>query len=102
MRTRRELAEGSGLGRLYLERLRRRQLALSLLALVAFLGLVGALPLVLLLLGDAGERQVLGIPLDLLLVVVPPFAAFVALGWVYEKRATGLDDAFRELVDDER
>ena len=51
-----ELADASPHGALYLRRLIRSQLALCLLALVAFGGLLGALPLVLFLLPGLGPR----------------------------------------------
>jgi peptidoglycan/LPS O-acetylase OafA/YrhL len=96
---RRELAEGTALGTIYVRRLRRKQLALSLLALVAFAGLVGALPLVLYLVPSLHDVDVLGVPLSAALVLVPPFVAFVALAILYERRADDLEDAFREVVD---
>lgn len=95
-----ELAEGTALGTVYVRRLRRKQLALSLMALVAFGGLVGALPLVLYLVPSLRDVHVLGIPLAAALVLVPPFAAFVALAALYQRRADGLDEAFRELLED--
>ena len=94
-----ELAEATALGDVYLRRLRRAQLGLSLLALIAFGGLVGALPLLILLVPSLQELEVAGVPLTLVLVVVPPFPLFVAMGWLYQRRADALDVAFRELVD---
>jgi hypothetical protein len=44
---------------------------------------------------------VLGVPAAVGLVVVPPYVLLVALGWLYERRANGLDAAFRELLDDD-
>jgi O-antigen/teichoic acid export membrane protein len=103
MRTPRdELAEATPHGALYLRRLRRSQLALALLCVVAFGGLVAALPLALYLLPGLIRYDVLGVPLPLWLVAVPLFPLFIAFGWIYERRAEGLEDAFRELVDDER
>jgi peptidoglycan/LPS O-acetylase OafA/YrhL len=96
-----ELAEGTALGAVYVRRLRRKQLALSLMALVAFAGLVGALPLVLYLVPSLGEIDVLGVPLAVALVIVPPFVAFVALGALYQRRADSVDEAFREVLEDE-
>jgi putative solute:sodium symporter small subunit len=94
----RELAEGTAHGRLYLERLRRAQLALALLALIAFGGLIGALPLVLLLVPSLAQVELLGVPLPLWLVVVVPFPLFLAIGWLFQRRADGLDEQFRALV----
>jgi putative solute:sodium symporter small subunit len=97
---REELAERSALGAIYLRRLRHLQLALGLVALVAFGGLIGALPLVLLVAPGLNEVEVLGVPLAIALLVAPPFAAFVALGWLYARRADGLDEQFRDLIDE--
>jgi putative solute:sodium symporter small subunit len=97
---RHELAERSALGAIYLRRLRHLQLALALVALVAFGGLIGALPLVLLVAPGLNDAEVLGVPLAIGLLVVPPFAAFVALGWLYARRADGLDEQFRDLIDE--
>lgn len=94
-----ELAEATPHGGLYLRRLVRSQLALSLLALVAFGGLVGSLPLALALLPGLQRVQLLGLPLPLLALLVPPFPLFLALGWLYERRAAALEEAFRELVE---
>ena len=89
-------------GDVYLRRLRRAQLALALVSLVAFGGLVGALPLLLYLSPHIiNETDVLGVPLAIWLVVVPPYPLFVAIGWLQQRRADGLDSAFRELVGDE-
>ena len=94
-----ELAEATAHGGLYLRRLIRSQLALSMLGLVAFGGFLGSLPLALYLLPGLDEVDVLGVPLPLLLIVLPPFPIFVAFGWLYERRARMLEDAFRELVE---
>lgn len=100
--TREELAETTAHSVLYLARLRHAQLALSLLALVAFGGLVGALPLVLVIFPGLQRVTVLDVPLPLLLVLTP-FPLFVAIGWLYERRADNLEDAFRDLLaEDER
>ena len=41
----------------------------------------------------------LGVPLPVLLIVLPPFPVFVAFGWIYVRRAHALEQAFRELVE---
>ena len=84
---------------MYLRRLMRAQLALSLSALIAFGGVIGSLPLALHLLPGLGRTQVLGMPLAMLALAVPPFVAFVALAIVYERRASALEEDFRDLVD---
>ena len=94
-----ELAEATPHGLLYLRRLIRRQLGLSLLALVAFGGFLGSLPLALYLLPGLQDVDVLGVPLPVLIVVLPPFPIFVAFGWLYARRAGALEEAFRELVE---
>jgi hypothetical protein len=97
-----DLTEGTAHGDVYVRRLRRAQLALSLLTLVAFGGLVGALPLLLYLSPHIiNETDIFGVPLAIWLVVVPPYPLFVAIGWLQQRRADGLDAAFRELVSDE-
>lgn len=93
-----ELADATAHGSVYLRRLVRAQLALSLVALVAFGGLLGSLPLVLYSVHRLQHIAVGGIPVADLLVAIPPFPLFVVIGWVYRRRADALDDAFRELV----
>ena len=94
-----ELADATAHGGLYLRRLIRRQLGLSMLALIAFGGFLGSLPLALYLLPRLQDAYVLGVPLPLLLIVVPPFPLFVLFGWLYARRAHALEQAFRELVE---
>jgi hypothetical protein len=93
-----ELADATAHGSVYLRRLVRAQLALSLVALVAFGGLLGSLPLVLYSVRDLERITVGGIPVADLLVAIPPFPLFVVIGWVYRRRADALDDEFRTLV----
>ena len=45
------------------------------------------------------DVDVLGVPLALWLVVPAPFPLFLAIGWLYQRRADALDAAFRELAD---
>jgi hypothetical protein len=94
-----ELAEATPHGGLYLRRLIRSQLGLSMLALVAFGGFLGSLPLALYLLPGLYDVDVLGVPLTLLLIVLPPFPVFVAFGWLYARRAQAIEQAFRELIE---
>lgn len=93
-----ELADATAHGGLYLRRLVRAQLALSLLALVAFAGILGSLPLLLFLAPALRHVSVLGLPLPVFLVAVPLFPLFVGLGLIYQRRADALDEAFRDLV----
>ena len=95
-----ELAETTAHGLVYLRRLRHSQLMLSLLVLVAFGGLVGALPLFLFVLPSLSRVQVLGVPLTLLLMLAP-FPLCVGIGWLYERRADALDGAFRDVIAEE-
>jgi predicted Kef-type K+ transport protein len=97
-----ELADATEHGGLYLRRLLRAQLALSLLALVAFGGLVGGLPLALYLLPGLQHATLIGIPVPILAVMWPPFPLFVAIAVVYTRRAEALEDEFRELVEPRR
>jgi len=97
-----ELAEATEHGGLYLRRLLRAQLGLSVLALLAFGGLVGGLPLALYLLPGLQQATLLGIPLAIVAVMWPPFPLFVAIALVYTRRAEALEDAFRELVEPPR
>jgi putative solute:sodium symporter small subunit len=93
-----ELAEATAHGALYLRRLRQRQLALSVMALVAFGALVGVLPLAIDVLPELRHVDVLGIPLAIWLLVVPLPPIFLILGALYARRADALDESFRELV----
>jgi O-antigen/teichoic acid export membrane protein len=97
-----ELAEGTAHGEVYVRRLRRSQMALALLALTAVGGLIGALPLVLFLLPGIQDVDVLGVPLPILLVVGPPFPLFVAIGWLFQRRADAVDAAFQQLIEQDR
>jgi hypothetical protein len=93
-----ELADATALGAVYLRRLIRAQLSLSLLTLVTFGALLGGLPLMLLLLPGVADVEVLGLPLTLVVVGVPTFPFLVALGWLYQHRADALDASFGELA----
>jgi hypothetical protein len=97
-----ELAEATEHGGLYLRRLLRAQLGLSVVALLAFGGLVGGLPLALYLLPGLQHATLLGIPLPILAVLWPPFPLFVAIGLLYTRRAEALEEAFGELVEPPR
>ena len=97
-----ELADATEHGGLYLRRLLRAQLGLSVLALLAFGGLVGGLPLALYLLPGLQHATLLGIPLPILAVMWPQFPLFVAIGVLYTRRAEALEEAFRELVEPPR
>jgi hypothetical protein len=94
-----ELADATAHGGLYLRRLIRSQLGLSVVALVAFGGFLGSLPLTLYLVPGLEDIYVWGVPLPLLLIVLPPFPIFVAFGWLYARRAQALEQAFRDLVE---
>jgi hypothetical protein len=93
-----ELADATAHGGVYLRRLVRAQLTLSLLALVAFAGILGSLPLLLYLAPGLRTISLVGVPLPIVLVAVPLFPLFVGLGWLYQRRADALDEAFRDLV----
>lgn len=96
-----ELAEETAHGQLYLTQLRRAQLELSLLGLIAFGGLVGSLPLLFVLIPGLERIHVVGIPLAPLLVAGPLFPMFVVIGVIYKRRADALDESFRDLIGDE-
>lgn len=96
-----ELADDTAHGGLYLARLRRAQLELSVLGLVAFGGLVGSLPLLLALSPGLADVKLFGIPVAVLLIAVPAYPLFVAIALVYQRRADALDESFRALVRDE-
>jgi putative solute:sodium symporter small subunit len=95
---REELAESTAHGLVYLRRLRRAQLSLSLLALTAFGAVFGVLPLAIYLLPRLQRVQLLGVPLTLWILIVPLTPLFLAIGWLYARRADALDEQFRELV----
>jgi len=83
----------------YLRRLRRAQLSLSVMALIAFGAIFGVLPIAIYLLPRLHRTTLLGVPLPLWILIVPLLGVFVALGWLYARRADALDDAFRDLVE---
>ena len=93
-----ELAETTAVGEIYLRRLVRAQLGLSLTALLSFGGVFAGLPLALWLVPSIDEVQVLGVPLPLLVLCAGVFPVLIAVGLLYERRANALDEAFRELV----
>ena len=93
-----ELADATAHGALYLRRLRQRQLALSLFALIAFGAIVGVLPIVIVIVPELVRVGLLGIPLAVWLLVVPLPPIFLVLGALYARRADALDESFRELV----
>jgi putative solute:sodium symporter small subunit len=96
---REELAEATAHGQVYLRRLRRAQLSLSIMALVAFGAIFGVLPLALFLLPALRHATLLGVPLGLWLLIVPMLPLFLTIGWLYSRRADALDDAFRDVVE---
>jgi putative solute:sodium symporter small subunit len=95
---REELAESTAHGHVYLQRLRRAQLGLSITSLMAFAAIFGVMPLALFLLPHLERITILTIPLPLWIIVVPMLPVFVAIGWVYARRADEIDDGFRDLV----
>ena len=94
-----ELAENTAYGGLFLRRLIRSQLSLSVVALVAFGGIIGSLPLALYLLPGLQDVRLLGVPLPILAVALPPFPLFIAIAVIYARRAAALEEAFRDLVE---
>ena len=95
---REELAEATPHGDVYLGRLIRAQLRLSLLALGAFGGLVGSLPLLFLLWPGFQDVEAFGMPVPVLILVAPLFPLIVLIGLLYQRRADALDEAFRDVV----
>ena len=95
---REELAEVTPHGDVYLGQLIRAQLRLSLLALCAFGGLVGSLPLLFLLFPALQRLEPFGVPLPVLVLIVPLFPLIVVIGLLYQRRADTLDEAFRDVV----
>jgi hypothetical protein len=95
---REELAEATPHGDVYLERLIRAQLRLSLLALGAFGGLIGSLPLLFLLWPALQDWDLLGVPVPVLILVAPLFPLIVVIGLLYQRRADALDGTFRDVV----
>jgi putative solute:sodium symporter small subunit len=94
-----ELAETTAVGEIYLRRLVRAQLGLSLTALLSFGGVFAGLPLALWLAPGVDDVELLGVPLTLLVLCVGVFPLLVAVGLLYARRANALDEEFRELVD---
>ncbi len=97
-----ELAETTAVGEIYLRRLMRAQLGLSLTALLSFGGVFAGLPLALWLAPGVDRAQVFGVPLTLVVLCVLVFPILIGVGRLYERRATALDEAFRDLVEGER
>jgi hypothetical protein len=95
-----EFAEVTPHGQVYLRRLIRAQLTLSFLALAAFGGLIGSLPLLLVLAPRLQDIAVFGVPLPIMVIAVPIFPLIVLIGWLYQRRADALDEAFRELLEE--
>lgn len=95
---REEMADATAHGYVYLRRLRRAQLGLSLASLTAFAAIFGVLPLVLFLLPHLDRFRLLTIPLPLWIIVIPMLPVFVVIGWIYNRRANEIDAAFRDLV----
>jgi putative solute:sodium symporter small subunit len=93
------MAEATVHGQVYLRRLRRAQLNLSVMGLVAFGAIFGVLPLALYLLPVLRRAMLLGVPLALWLLIVPMLPLFLIIGWLYSRRADALDDAFRDVVE---
>ena len=96
---REELAEATAHGQVYLRRLQRAQFGLSMLALVAFGAVFGVLPIALYLLPHFDRVELFGIPVSLWILVVPMLPIFLAIGWLYARRADALDESFRDLVE---
>lgn len=90
-----ELAESTAVGEIYLRRLVRAQLTLSVLGLVSFGGVLVTLPIAV---GLLGGTTLFGLPVSVLVLAVPLFPLLVAIGHLYARRANALDDAFRDLV----
>jgi putative solute:sodium symporter small subunit len=93
-----ELAETTAVGEIYLRRLVRAQLGLSLTALLSFGGVFAGLPLALWLAPGVDRVELLGVPLTLLVLCVGVFPLLVAVGVLYARRANALDEEFRDLV----
>jgi hypothetical protein len=98
---REELAEGTPHGDVYLGRLIRAQLRLSLLALGAFGGLVGSLPLLFLLWPRLEDLELFGVPVPVVVLAAPLFPLIVVIGLLYQRRADALDETFRDVVSHE-
>lgn len=96
---REELADSTPHGEVYLRRLRRAQLGLSLMALTAFGAVFGILPITLYLLPRLHHARLLGIPVPLWILVIPASPVCIAIGWIYARRADALDAAFRDVVE---
>jgi hypothetical protein len=97
-----DLAETTAVGEIYLRRLVRAQLGLSVTALVAFGGGFAGLPLALWLAPGVDDIEILGVPLTLVVLCVAVFPVLLAVGLLYQRRANALDEEFRDLVDEDR
>lgn len=95
-----ELEDTTPHGDVYLRRLIRAQLGLALLALAAFGGLVGSLPLLFLLAPGLQDLTIIEVPVPVLVVALPLFPLIVLIGLLYQRRADAIDEAFRDVVDE--
>ncbi len=83
---------------MYLHELIRLQLVVSVAGLIAFAGVIGALPLALLTLPGLIKDSIFGVPAWLVLLGPPSFLLFLMIGLLYRRRADLLDAEFAELV----
>lgn len=82
----------------YLRELMRLQLVVSTAGLIAFAGVIGSLPLAVLTVPAMIRTTLDGVPIWLFLLGPPPFILFLAIGWLYRRRADALDAEFADLV----
>jgi hypothetical protein len=97
-----DLDTATRLGGMYLGSLLREQLRLAIGVLAVLALLVGALPLLFLLVPGLAEVRVLGLPLAWLLLGVLVYPTLVGLGWAYVRRAERNERDFTELVSEAR
>ncbi len=93
-----ERPAGTPTEEIYLRELVRLQLTVSTAGLIAFVGVIGALPLALLTVPALVDVTLGGVPVWLFLLGPPPFVLFLAIGWLYRRRADMLDDEYGDLI----
>lgn len=94
-----DLDERSEYGEVLLRSLVRAQLGLTVGFVVLAAGVLGALPLLATLLPWLVHRQVVGLPLPLIVLGIGVYPVLVALGYAYVRLAERTDRHFTDLVE---
>jgi len=99
VRTLAELEDQTSVGEVLVKQLVRVQLMLSIRLMALTVVVLGAIPLVLLLLPSLGSTSVLGLRLPWLLLGLAIYPFFVAVAWSYNRGAERNEQDFAEMVE---